>query len=391
MMRVGPAALKMMKSFLTDRYTCCKINGKISSLIKLSAGFPEGSCFSPFLWLVTIIDASTVKTLSDMELNGIRSSRPLSYLPKDCPSRSLVPAEYNTEDGLEKTSQTNLEPRKFNLQSVEYSDDISCLVRHKLETELQRGINVIMNRYITYFSCNSLAMNPAKSSLLVFRNQRTTSKLNIMGNKEEKKAKFLGIWFDSMYTFEVHLQKVRKNVLWRLSRLKSVTKFLTKQNRHEMLYAMCMSVLMYGMEVYCRLPGIRKSLQKLQNKIHRDILFTPAKFSATVMMKQLDELNVDNRYRMNCLLHLLKCLRYDTCLYTLGLLDKRARVYQTRNQFLIMSWFPKTLAGIYSFIKTAVEVYNAVEFPKIKFNSQEELKHKLKGIIWEKWGNNNPN
>ena len=166
-------------------------------------------------------------------------------------------------------------------------------------------------------------MNPKKSSLLVFRNHKSNTKLKIMDNEEQNSAKFLGLWFDSMYTFEIHMDKVRQNVVWRISKLKSITRYLTKSNRHEMMYAMCMSVISYGMEIYCRLPGIRKSAQKCQNKINRSILFKPSNFSATDMMTMLDELSIENRYKMSCVLHLYKCLKFDTCQYTLSLMDTR--------------------------------------------------------------------
>ena len=61
-----------------------------------------------------------------------------------------------------------------------------------------------------YFSCNSLAMNPTKSSLLVFRNHKSNTKLKIMGIDEQKTSKFLGIWFDSQYTFVCCLEDVKK-------------------------------------------------------------------------------------------------------------------------------------------------------------------------------------
>ena len=108
------------------------------------------------------------------------------------------------------------------------------------------------------------------------------------------------------------------------------------------------------------------------------------------MMKELDELSIENRYKMGCVLHLYKCLKFDTCQYTLSLLDQRARVYQTRNQFLYLTWVPKTNAGICSLINAAIDTWNKVEINKLKFANLEELKHQLKGTIWDLFGNFNP-
>ena len=76
--------------------------------------------------------------------------------------------------------------------------------------------------------------------------------------------------------------------------------------------------------------------------------------------------------------------------YTLSLLDQRARVYQTRNQFLYLTWVPKTNAGICSLINAAIDTWNKVEINKLKFANLEELKHQLKGTIWDLFGNFNP-
>ena len=100
----------------------------------------------------------------------------------------------------------DLKPMDYKMLDIEYSDDISCLVSAKGDRKLQPAIDKIMTRYEHYFSVNGLAMNPTKSSLICFRYGEPTCKLKVNGNKEKKTLKFLGVTFDSNYTFQTHFK-----------------------------------------------------------------------------------------------------------------------------------------------------------------------------------------
>ena len=48
--------LNWLTSYLSDRLQCCKIDGQISSKLKVRLGIPQGSCLGPLLFLVYIND-----------------------------------------------------------------------------------------------------------------------------------------------------------------------------------------------------------------------------------------------------------------------------------------------------------------------------------------------
>ena len=48
--------MNWLTSYLSDRLQCCKIDGQISSKLKVRLGIPQGSCLGQLLFLVYIND-----------------------------------------------------------------------------------------------------------------------------------------------------------------------------------------------------------------------------------------------------------------------------------------------------------------------------------------------
>ena len=388
---LGSLALKIFRSYLTGRKTRAKIGNFISEPISLTAGFPEGSCLSCFNWLINIIDANVVSKLVEMDLNGPERCLHFIGLDRTSTARSLLPPIYNTNTVMSKTSVVNLQPMIYKTLAIEYSDDISCAISAKGDRVLQAGVDKIMERFTHFFSVNGLALNQNKSSLICFRYGAGSCTLKVNGIPEKKVLKFLGVFFDSDYTFQKHYNSVKKTINWKVSKLNPVCRYLTQKTRQEVLSALCYGSLLYCFQIWGRLPGIRNQAQKTQNVINRAIV--QKKMSRSNMLKSLSYLKIENWYKYLLVIDLWKYLRTSPCPYTLSLLDWRTRLYFTRRQTMQLNYKHKVLHGSLSFIFAAVSVWNQINIPEVvkevKSKSLDDLKLKVKGILTDLYDNYN--
>ena len=292
---------------------------------------------------------------------------------------------------MDKTSVADLQPKTYRTLAIEYSDDISCGLSTKGDKNLQPGIDKVMERYQHYFSVNGLALNQNKSSLIVFRYGDASCTLKVNNIKEKKFLKFLGVIFDSDYSFQRHYNSVKKTVNWKVSKLNPICRYLTPKTRQEVISALCYGSLMYCYQIWGRLPNIRNQAQKTQNVINRAMV--QKKMSRGEMLSKLSYLKMENWYLFLLVTDLWKYLKSGSCPFTQSLLDWRTRLYYTRRQSMLLNYRHKVLHGSLSFIFASVSAWNKINIPgvmqEVKSKSFEDMKIKVKGTLTDLFDNFN--
>ena len=256
-------------------------------------------------------------------------------------------------------------------------------------TELQIGINLMMEEYLGYFSCNGLAINVQKTNIICFRPhaQFDQQKITYDGKVEINTCKLLGVVFDRNYTFSVHVSRIKHSVKDKIKKLKKVKFWMDKDTRKEVYSSICKSVVEYCLDIYGRLDGSRKILQVTCNKIYREILLKDRYTRIVDLHNELGYLSVNNMYRYLLMMNLLNLLNYETSPFTYKQLVLEDRLYKTRNRFLNTKFVATVETVRNSWIIRATDTWNKLQCFKIKFVKPELYKEEIKGKIREKFPN----
>ena len=189
-------ALKLTRSYLTNRWQRTKVNTSFSSWVELILGVPQGSVLGPLLFNLFIND--------------------LFYLIKE-------------------TDICN------------YADDNTlhaCDV--KLETLMEK-LEAAAEKAISWFEYNGMKINSDKCHLLVCGKKYELMLANIGDEQiiESNKVKLLGINIDSGLTFNEHLNSICKKASNKLNALSRQCAFLPFQKRRILMQAFITSQFNY--------------------------------------------------------------------------------------------------------------------------------------------------
>ena len=194
------SALKLMASYLDDRWVFTEVENRQSKLIADKYGVPQGSILGPLLYVIYVINVS------------------------------------HLDDHIK----------------IIYADDTSCLIRANDLDQLDAETNIAMNNLAGYFASAGLKLNNEKTQLL--NHNRKVSKVVIdqAGNELEsvKQAKLLGITVDSNLNFHAHIDQLVKDVEYRLWMFRKVAKVASLENRKIYAHGLLFSKFVFGVQVY---------------------------------------------------------------------------------------------------------------------------------------------
>ena len=90
-----------------------------------------------------------------------------------------------------------------------------------------------------------------------------------------------------------------------------MSKWLARKNLIAVVESLVLSQVFYCSEIYMRLQKVRTKVKKLVNSAARLVLSRDRYANCAKMLKDLDWLNIDNRYRIQLLISLRRLLEQD--------------------------------------------------------------------------------
>ena len=263
--RIPSQFIRFINSFLTDRFTFFKIHDVTSPHIKINSGVPQGSSLSPTLFILY-----AKEIFQDENPNDVIRKKGV------------------------KESQTFVS---------QFADDIKVFghaVKVKtLNKNLQKETNNIIDE------CNKLRINinGTKTKQLNFKTKKgfnTTEPIRINDSpaKITDSAKFLGVTFDTDFTFRTHVADKYKMIHPRIQKLQQINHSKYGPNKGTMIRLFNIYVrpiMEYGhIATMCANDAIIAKFETTQTKFLRYALFCP-KIKNEVLLRWANQLPIKER------------------------------------------------------------------------------------------------
>lgn len=171
--------LDVFKSYLTGREVSTRVGSSLSEPATLTSGVPQGSVLGPTLYLLYI------NSLKYIDIKG---------------------------------------------ESTIYADDTCFLYHSKNKQTIETQIKEDLEKYFDWLSGNKLVINLSKTNFMVFKPKRKENieiKLEGPNYKLErvKTTKYLGVTLDENFTWEPHIEAIKKKVSPIIGALKKCSSF----------------------------------------------------------------------------------------------------------------------------------------------------------------------
>jgi hypothetical protein len=208
-MGIGGKALKWFRCYLTDTRQCIVLDGQVSDVVDVEYGVRQGSLLGPVLYLLNV---------------------------------SNLPLEIRESDG-----------------DSGYANDTAVWVVAEDLEEAHRELLRLVNVMVNYTKINSLALNGAKTQVMVGGKAKFT--INVDGTEVKPSNTFdlLGITFDPSFTVWPYLHSLVREARFRAGRVARLAQHLPRGQ----LLPQLGSGLLMGKVAHClpvvgrpRLPGL---------------------------------------------------------------------------------------------------------------------------------------
>ena len=293
LMGFDETAVAWFNSYLRSRSQCVYIDGKLSELLEVSVGVPQGSVLGALIYILFVNELPTVinEDASEKESNQVRH-------------------------------QQNNHTRQEMLCC--YVDDSTVTVSSNDPDELSSKLSSLYKRLATFFGNNKLVINNEKTHLVVMgsskyailRNQVTidTGSVTI---KPVETEKLLGLNIHQSLKWKEHLVVGNKSLLMSLTRrlngLKRVTTNASFKTRLLIANACFLSIMSYMITIWGGSEGyLLKMVQVIQNRAARVVTrltwYTPTR----VLLKQCNWLSVKQMIFMHTCVQIWKLVIYRT-------------------------------------------------------------------------------
>lgn len=226
--------IKIIRSFLKDRFFTVYIGDAHSRASYIPAGCPQGSCLSPILY---------------------------NIYTSDFPALSGCTASI-------------------------FADDTAILCSGKLATDISDSLQAAFNVLVAYFTKWKILINPEKTQAIYFTRNRKNNyiplhpiNLSQVDINWENNVKYLGVLLDKKLTFSDHVQFIIKktNIL-----IKVLYPFINRnsrlslENKMYLFRSIFQSTIFYGAPVWADIAKTHIcKIQVLQNKILKRIFNLP--------------------------------------------------------------------------------------------------------------------
>ncbi len=197
-----------------------------------------------------------------------------------------------------------------------YVDDTTLIFRGKDVNTIQRDMQHDTELLKEWFSVNKLAMNIAKTKIILFfhprsKYRRNHLKLTCDGLEIENvdNFKYLGVTLDGHLTFVANVIKVRAKVDQRTGLLWCVRTFISKDLALNLYKTLIHPMFSYCNYIYdgCALTTAR-FLQIVQNNTLRAVMHVEARFSTELLQETLEVEWLDVSRQKSLSTEIYKCL-----------------------------------------------------------------------------------
>lgn len=220
-------SLKLISSYLTNRFQYCDTQHAISRMDKIKYGVPQGSILGPLLFLLYINDIVDIPQTPDMIL---------------------------------------------------YADDANVFFSGKDMDSLEEQANRWLKHLSIWLTANKLELNTKKTKYVIFRPKNKSIPHDIQvkfrGGLIERVTcqKFLGITFHETLDWTYHINKVRTDLSRSIGLIGKIRCFLPGWVRRQLYYSLVYSRIHYCLLIWGTTTKTNKeSIYKLQKRIVRII------------------------------------------------------------------------------------------------------------------------
>ena len=254
-----------IKSYLSDRSICARINNSYSSFKSVNCGIPQGSIIAPLLFSIILHD-----------------------LP------SLV---------------------SKNIQIVQYADDICIWLKTNIKKNTKKRVisyveklyQMEIDNIVNYMKENGFRLSSEKTHLMFFNNGQNPPnlpKLYIEGTLLDYKqnTKFLGVFFTHNLSWKYHINYLLNKARARLNFLKIIFNKPWCQHLKTLVnitLALIRSKLTYGQEVYHSAPKtLLKKLESLDSRALKIAVGLPIHTNTSKFYKELNILSLSEQRQL---------------------------------------------------------------------------------------------
>jgi len=264
---IGGIALTWFKNFLSCRYQCTRINGKLSSFLEVLSGVPQGSIIGPILFSIFINDI----------IYACNLSKPFLF----------------ADDGALFFDQTCR----------------STFINMKIE----------LMTIFKWLSVNKLSLNEKKTEFLLFDSVDQHDELTIECNevtftiKECKETKYLGLILDSKLNFKSHVDYIIRKVMKRIGAMYRSKTLLPIKYRKMFANALMLPQFDYLDTIYCRAGKTKLAeLDTLYKKVAKIALNVPQTESSLNVYRDMKWLPLHLRRQLHLSNYMFRII-HDNC------------------------------------------------------------------------------
>ena len=214
--------LNWFKSYLTDRQQLVKCNGKLSKLMNLSTGIPQGTILGPILFVLYANDIF-----------------------------------HNLSEGT----------------CIMYADDITLFVSGSSINQVQQRLQICVNETYTWLNNNKLLVNTSKSNTMLIGTKKRTNNccLNIYINNAlinyTDNFNLLGVYIDSDLSWKTHISHLAKKISSKIGLIKRLKPFLPNHIIQKLYSPFIQSNIDYCLTIWGRCAATYLDLiRRLQNR-----------------------------------------------------------------------------------------------------------------------------
>lgn len=325
-------ALRLINSYISDRYHTTLVNGVYSDKLRLKCGVPQGSILGPFLFNIYVND-----------------------MPSCLKEKGTV---------------------------VMYADDTAVVFSQKNMDQLATLVNESVGVLSDWFNANKLLFNVGKTKAVLFSLSSQNSNcgsLNIKYNDKDvhlvNNIKFLGIHIDSKLKWDGHINNLTPKLSSAVFAISKIRSFCGLAAAKQVYFAYFHSLMSYGIKVWGSAATAGK-IFILQKRAIRAVLALPPLASCRSSFKKHRIMTFHSEYVFHNILHAVSNISNTPLIGSW-------HNYSTRNKDKIS--FPKCrlTKKSKSFICNSIRFYNSIK-KNICVNdkvSPLKFKHKLKKLL----------